>query len=218
MEAPDVVELLNQIGLKNAQELKLLIEDTEKLPSVAEKYSQFYQQNPSGKKILCQLFDQYPYIPESTYDLTSILQKTKRVYQFFAEKNEELNELELEKGVKQAYKLVFKILYDKPEDVFREDYLESLKKDYDRSEPLKKTLQKSRYNFIIMLRVIIDQGYMIWSEGISYFGPMFRDRLKIYHIKDEIMQEFVATTQESEISFFLGVYLYLFFVIPRHVK
>ncbi len=218
MEAPDVVELLNQIGLRNAQELKLLIEDTENLPSVAEKYGRFYQQNPSGKKILCLLFDQYPYIPESTYDLTSILQKTKRVFQYFAEQDEELNEQELENGVKLAYKLVFKILYDKPEDVFREDYLESLKKDPDRSNSLKKTLQKSRYHFIIMLRVIIDQGHMIWREGISYFGPMFQDRLKIYHIKDEIMQEFVKTTQTSEISFFLGVYLYLFFVIPRQVK
>ena len=46
MEAPDAVELLNQIGLRNAPELKLLIEDTENLPSVAVKYEQFFQKVP----------------------------------------------------------------------------------------------------------------------------------------------------------------------------
>ena len=102
--------------------------------------------------------------------------------------------------------------------MFREDYLESLRKGHDKTDSLKKVTQKNRYNFIIMLRVIIDQGYMIWSEGISYFGPMFRDRLEIYHIKEEILDEFIKTTHEVEISFFLGIYLYLFFVIPRSAK
>ncbi len=218
MEAPDVVELLNQIGLRNAQELKLLIEDTENLTSVAEKYEQFYRKNPNGKKILSLLFDNYPFIPENSHDLVSILQKTQRVFQFFTEQNAELNEQELENGVKLAYKLIYKILYSQSEDVFRKEYLESLKKEHDNIGPLKKLTQKNRYNFIIMLRVIIDQGYMIWSEGISYFGPMFRDRLEIYHFNEEIMDEVVKTTDTEEISFFLGVYLYLFFVIPRSIK
>ncbi len=217
MESPDVVELLNQIGLRNARELKLLIEDTENLPSVADKYEQFYRENPSAKKILGLLFDHYPYIPESSHDLISILQKTQRIFQFFADQDEEVNEQELDKGVKLAYKLVYKILYNKPEDVFQEEYLESLKKDHDKSDTHKKTIQKNRYQFIIMLRVIIDQGHMIWREGISYFGPMFRDKLKIYHIREEILKEVINTTQDVEISFFLGVYLYLFFVNPRPV-
>jgi len=215
MEAPDVVELLHKIGLRNAQELKLLIEDTENLVSVAEKYEHFYQKNPHGKKTLGLLFDNYPFIPENTHDLISILQKTQRVFQFFTEQDAELDEQELERGVKQAYKLIYKILYSKPDDVFQKEYLESLKKGHDKTDPLKKLTQKNRYNFIIMLRVIIDQGYMIWSEGISYFGPMFRDRLEIYHFKEEILDEVIETTQAKEISYFLGVYLYLFFVIPR---
>ncbi len=218
MEAPDVVELLNQIGLRNAQELKLLIEDTENLMSVAEKYEQFYQKNHNGKKILSLLFDNYPFIPESSHDLVSILQKTQRVFQFFTEQDVELNEQELEKGVKLAYKLIYKILYSQSEDVFRKEYLESLKKEHDNTGPLKKLTRKNRYNFIIMLRVIIDHGYMIWSENISYFGPMFRDRLEIYHLKEEIMDEVVKTTDTEEISFFVGVYLYVFFVIPRSTK
>ncbi|MFH2130858.1 MAG: hypothetical protein ABIK68_10855 [bacterium] len=217
METPDGIELLNQIGLRNARELQLLIEDPGNLPSVADKYRRFYQDNPGGKKILGLLFDHYPYIPESTHDLMSILQRTQRVCEFFSEQDGALNEQELEKGVHLAYKLVFKVLYSKPEDVFREDYLETLKSDQERSDSIRKTVQKNRINFIIMLRVIIDQGNMILSEGISNFRPMFRDRLKIYHVRDEILQEVIDTTRAEEISFFLGVYLYLFFVIPSPV-
>ena len=218
MEAPDVVELLNQIGLRNAQELKLLIEDTENLMSVAEKYEQFYQNNPKGKKILGLLFDNYPFIPENSHDLVTILQKTQRVFKFFTEQNAELDEQELEKGVKLAYKLIYKILYSRSEEIFQQEYLDSLKKEHGNTGPLKKLTQKNRYNFIIMLRVIIDQGYMIWSEDVSYFGPMFRDRLQIYHLNEEIMDEVVNSTHTKEISLFLGVYLYLFFVIPRTIK
>ena len=124
----------------------------------------------------------------------------------------------MENGVKLANKLVYKVLFNSPEDVFQGEYLESLQKDPAKKDSLKKTVQKNRYNFIIMLRVIIDQGYMMWFEGISYFGPMFRDRLEIYHIKEDILNEFIETTHHVEISFFLGVYLYLFFVVPRHIK
>ena len=164
------------------------------------------------------LFDNYPFIPESTQDLISILQKSKQVFRFFAEQNKELDLEQFESGLKFSYKFVYKILYNSPDTVFKEDFLTSLQETSEKKESPKKIMQRNRYNFLIMLRVIIDQGYMIWSEGTSHFGPMFRDRLEIYRLKEEIMEELMSITKDVDISFFLAVYLYLFFVVPRQVK
>ncbi len=218
MEAPDVVELLSQIGLRNAQELKLLIEDTENIPDVASRFQIFYQETPDAKNTLALLFENYPFIPESCHDLISILQKTQQIFRFFTEQSKELNIEAFENGLKFAYKLVYKILFNRPEEVFKEEFLKSLQAESNRKETLKKTLQRNRYHFLIMLRVIIDQGYMIWCEGTSNFEPMFKDRLEIYRMKKEIMEELLTITRNVEISFFLAVYLYLFFVVPRQVK
>jgi len=46
----------------------------------------------------------------------------------------------------------------------------------------------------------------------------YRDKLEIYEIKEEILEELLKTTREVEISFFLGIYLYLFFVNPRSIN
>ena len=83
LEKPDVVELMTQIGLRNAQELKLLIEDTDNIPDVAQRFHKFYQENPLAKDTLALLFENYPFIPESTQDLISILQKAKQIFRYF---------------------------------------------------------------------------------------------------------------------------------------
>lgn len=218
MEKPDIVELLTQIGLRNAQELKLLIEDSDNIPDVAERFDKFYQEAPTARKTLALLFDNYPFIPESTQDLISILQKSKQVFRFFDEQGKELDSEQFENGLKFSYKFVYKILYNSPETVFKKDFLTSLEKATEKKESPKKSMQRNRYNFLIMLRVIIDQGYMLWNEGTSHFNPMFRDRLEIYQLKEEIVEELLSITRDVDISFFLAVYLYLFFVVPRQVK
>ncbi len=218
MKKPDVAELLTQIGLRNSQELKLLIEDPENIPDVAERFDRFYKESPAARETLALLFNNYPFIPESTQNLVSILQKSKKVFRFFSEQEKELDSEQFENGLNFSYKFVYKILYNNPESVFKETFLTSLEKAAEKKETPKKTMQRNRYSFLIMLRVIIDQSYMIWSEGTSHFAPMFRDRLEIYQIKEEIMEELVSITQDVDICFFLAVYLYLFFVVPRQVK
>ena len=218
MEKQDVVELLTRIGLRNAQELKLLIEDSENIPDVAQRFDKFYQEAPTARETLALLFDNYPFIPESTQDLISILQKSKQVFHFFTEEEKELDSVQFENGLKFSYKFVYKILYNAPETVFKDSFLTSLENATDKKESPKKTMQRNRYNFLIMLRVIIDQGYMIWNEGTSHFEPMFRDRLEIYQLKEDVMEELLSITKDVDISFFLAVYLYLFFVVPRQVK
>ncbi len=217
MEKPDVVELLTRIGLRNAQELKLLIEDSDNIPDIARRFDKFYREAPAARETLALLFDNYPFIPESTQDLISILQKSKQVFHFFTEQKQELDSEQFENGLKFSYKFVYKILYNDPGTVFKDDFLTSLEKRTDKKESPKKTIQRNRYNFLIMLRVIIDQGYMLWSEGISHFEPMFRDRLEIYQLKEEITEELLSITRNVDTSFFLAVYLYLFFVVPRQV-
>jgi hypothetical protein len=218
MEKPDIAELLTQIGLRNAQELKLLIEDTTNIPDVAQRFDRFYEEYPLAKDTLALLFENYPFIPESTRDLISLLQKARQIFRFFSDQKKELDTEHFEKGLKFSYKLVYKILFSSPENVFKKDFLDSLEESTDQKESPKKAMQRNRYNFVIMLRVIIDQGYMLWGEGTSHFEPMFRDRLDIYRLKEEIMEELLTITREVSISYFLAVYLYLFFIVPRQVK